>query len=87
MPKTKPDFKQLGLFGACILDPCHSYPLLSTHQHCPVELWHCVSLKLPSDLHAGTNRPMRGSFFASICFCSQTLAEPPTKLGIPFTRS
>ena len=48
--------------------PSNSYPFLSTHQHCPVEAWHCFSLKEPSSLHLGTKRPMAGSFRASCIF-------------------
>ena len=48
--------------------PPHSSPFVSTHQHCPVDAWHCFSLKEPSVLHWGTKRPMGGSFSASSFF-------------------
>lgn len=45
-----------------------SLPLLSTHQHCPIDEWHCFSLNEPSLLHCGTKRPSGGSFKASFFF-------------------
>lgn len=33
-----------------------SFPFRSTHQHSPLEDWHCTSSYRPSSLHRGTNR-------------------------------
>lgn len=50
-----PGSSQLGwLVPGPFLVPALSCPLLSTHQQCPVEPWHCRALYWPCSSHSGT---------------------------------
>lgn len=53
-----PGSSQLGwLVPGPFLVPALSCPLLSTHQQCPVEPWHCRALYWPCSSHSGTKTP------------------------------
>lgn len=60
---------QLGsLSPRLVLEPPTSCPVFeSTHQHSPIEPWHCFSSYEPSSLQDGTNEPRR--FWLSFLLC------------------
>ena len=39
--------------------PWSSFPFLSTHQHSPEDVIHCIGSKLPSARHSGTKTSLR----------------------------
>ena len=65
------------LTGSVVLVPESSFPSLSTHQHSPVDPWHCTSSYCPSSLHRGVKAPWRYCKGASLCLRWQEVTVPP----------